>query len=102
MNGINTVDATHQRVISLMSNAGRSGQVTLRVRRKIEEEGLYRVESILVRVLCVRECVRACMYSEHRTHSKFSYQYWLREIKIFSNLNEINVVFLVDQFSPST
>ncbi len=33
VDGVNVIDATHRRVISLMGNAGKDGKVTLRVRR---------------------------------------------------------------------
>ena len=40
VDGINTIGATHQRVITLMGNAGRNGQVTLRIRRTKDTEGI--------------------------------------------------------------
>ena len=36
VDGINVVDASHKRVISLIKNAGLNKQVTLRIRRKTD------------------------------------------------------------------
>ena len=52
VNNISTIDASHQRVISLMSNAGRGGQVTLRVRRKVEKEGSLLFMGLFHFILC--------------------------------------------------
>ena len=43
VDGINVVDATHKRVISLMNNAALNGKVTLRVRRKADADGSYSI-----------------------------------------------------------
>ena len=63
VNNISTIDASHQRVISLMSNAGRSGQVTLRVRRKVEKEG-----NQLCMDLPLTSFILPCAFSAHYKH----------------------------------
>lgn len=41
VDGVNVVDASHKKVISLMIDAGGNGQVTLRIRRKTESSSEY-------------------------------------------------------------